>query len=210
MKFKKDFIIVHFQEGFFDTTNQRIRNTVKNTLEPLIANAQTTDIHVSFWEDDKVKDTTSVIPIPPLSERVSRFVARKGLIEDEYPLKGKEIILVGGWFGACINGAIESVMTEFFRSPLLLETSELTIRMPETGVYKETELLSELDDANIISGIVSAFDNSAAVTEPIVTNRGLRFKIIRTKTQETLTEQMVVPVPNNPKERMFDVVFLID
>lgn len=210
MKPAKDLIIVHFQEDFFDNTNQRIRTTVKNTLEPLVENAQKTDIHVSFWEDDTVLKTTSVIPIPPLSDKVSQFVARKGLVNTEYQLKGKEVILTGGWFGACINGAIESIMLAFFISPKLIETGELTIRMPKNGVYKKNELLAELDDANIINGIVSAFANSGAVTQPIVIDRGLRFKIIRPKTQETLTEQIVVPIPNNPKEPIFDVVFLID
>ncbi|MGH1384085.1 hypothetical protein [Kordia sp.] len=210
MELNKDLIIVHFQEDFFDNTNQRIKNTVKENLQPLVDAAQTTDIHVSFWEDNTIANTASVIPIPPLSEKVSQLDAEKGLLNTDYPLKGTEIILAGGWFGSCINGAIETVMSSFVKSPIIKKTGELTIRILENAVYKQNNLLSELDDSKIVSGIQGAFNDSSAVSEPVVQNRGLRFKIIRTKTQEIITEQIVVPLPDKPKERMFDVIFLID
>jgi len=64
MELKKDLIIVHFQEVFFNDTNQAVKKTVKNNLQPLVDAAQKIDIHVSFWEDLNTSNTTSVIPIP--------------------------------------------------------------------------------------------------------------------------------------------------
>ncbi|MEM6684987.1 MAG: hypothetical protein AAF617_04245 [Bacteroidota bacterium] len=210
MELKKDIIIVHFQEHFFNDTNQHIKNKVASTLQPLVDAALTTDIHVSFWEDNTVQNKTSVIPIPPLGKRVSQLDAPKGLLEKQYPLKGKEVILAGGWFGACINGAIETIMAAFFTNDVLLEEGELTIRMLQNGVYKESKLLSQLDNSKIINPIQSAFDLSGAITYPVVPERGLRYKIIRSKPQEILLERIVIPAPNNPTKPMFDIIFLLD
>lgn len=209
MELKKDVIIVHFQEGFFDNTNQDVKNTVKNNLQPLVNNALKTDIHVSFWEDTTIQNTASVIPIPPLGEKVSRFEAPAGL-NLSYKLHGPEVILTGGWFGACINGAIESIMSSFFNTTALLKTGELTIRMPQNTVYKFSELLADISDSNIKNGIESAFNNSTVQSKTVVKERGLRYRIIRSKTQETIVENVVVPAPSQPTEQMFDILFLLD
>ena len=209
MELKKDLIFVHFQEGFFDNTNQDVKNTVKTNLQPLVNNALKADIHLSFWEDTTIQNTTSVIPFSVIDKKVSRFEAPAGL-NSSYKLHGPEVILTGGWFGACINGAIESIMTSFFNTKALLKTGELTIRMPQKMVYKFSELLEDISDFNINSGIQSAFDNSTVSNKLIVKERGLRYRIIRSKTQETIAENIVVPAPSQPTEQMFDIVFLLD
>ncbi|MEM6720617.1 MAG: hypothetical protein AAF611_14915 [Bacteroidota bacterium] len=210
MELNKDLIIVHFQEGFFDKSNQQLKNTVKNNLQPLVDAALKTDIHLSFWEDSTVNGSVkSVIEIPQLgSDKVSRIEAPGGL-NLFYKLHGPEVILSGGWFGACINGAIESIMTAFFNTTVLLATGRLTIRMQQNAVYKFSELLADMSNKNIKNTIKSAFDNSTVPSKPEVQQRGLRYSIIRSKTQETIEERVVVPAPNQPSD-MFDIVFLLD
>ena len=82
--------------------------------------------------------------------------------------------------------------------------------MPQKTVFVFSELLENLLDSNIISKLQSAFDNSSAPNKLIVKERGLRYRIIRTATQETLTKRVVAPVPSQPVEQIFDVVFLLD
>lgn len=209
MKLKKDLIIVHFQEGFFNTSNQLVKNTVKTNLQRLVDAAMKTDIHVSFWEDNTIENPKSVITIPALGEKVSVFEAPAGVNLD-YTLRGPEVILTGGWFGACINNAIESIMTAFFNASELVATGELTIRLPENAVYKSSEVLADMLDANIKNGISSAFDNSFVPSREEVQKRGLQLRIVRAKTQVTLLDKTVVPAPNGSTSSKFHVLFLID
>ena len=209
MKHTNDLIIVHFQEGFFDSTNQDIKNTVLTTLTPMVKNAIKADMHVSFWEDTTSSNPTSVIDFSSFKNKISREDAPNG-VNESYVVHGAEITLTGGWFGACIKNAIRSVLLAFFKNTELIKTGELTIRMPAKAVYDEHELLADITDSNIGLDIVDALERSAVLNQLEVRERGLQVRIVKSKTQETILEKILVEVPTKPTLQIFDVVFLID
>ena len=142
MNFSKDLIVVHFQEGFFDNSNQTMKSIAKKRIGSLVDQAlKTSDIHISFWEDRTISDPSSVVPIPSNNEKVDRQNAPAGVVHN-YQLKGPEVILTGGWFGACINNAINSVIFSYFENTALADTGSLDIRLPLDAVYKFSDLLS--------------------------------------------------------------------
>ncbi|WP_430408982.1 hypothetical protein [Kordia sp.] len=209
MKHTNDLIIVHFQEGFFDNTNQDIKSTVLSTLTPMVKNAIKANMHVSFWEDVTSSDPTSIIDLSSFNKKVSREDAPGG-VNKSYIVHGAEITLTGGWFGACIKNAIRSILLAFFKNKELIKTGELTIRMPSKAVYDENELLADMSDANIGLDIVDALERSAVLNQLEVRERGLQVRIAKSKTQETILEKILVAVPHKPTLQIFDVVFLID
>ncbi|WP_046758758.1 hypothetical protein [Kordia jejudonensis] len=209
MRSVNDLIILHFQKGFFNMTNNRLKNIVKATLEPIVKRALQAKTHISFWLDPTFDDAKSVIKIPINSSRVTRADAPAG-VYNSYTLHGSEIILAGGWFGACMNNAIRSIMKSFFRNPSLAKTGELTIRMPGRAVYDQRNLLSEISNNNIAHDLVDALQRSKVLKKIEVKERGLQILIIKSQTNETILKKIIVAPPTMPTLEIFDIVFLID
>lgn len=210
MTFLKDLIVVHFQEGFFDSSNQNFKLKVKNEIQKLVDKAgRASDIHISFWEDRTIADAKSIITVPSIGDKVSTHDAPAGVLHG-YRLKGPEVILVGGWFGACINNAINSVIFAFFENADLVTTGALDIRLPRKAVYKSTEQLSDMLDANIKNGIEAAMNESVDVLakNSQIRDRGLRIKVLRAGEEPFFEKEVIAPQVKNAGTR-FEIAFLL-
>lgn len=211
MKFSKDLIIVHFQEGFFNSTLQKLKHKVKDEIELIVQKAsKALDIHISFWEDRTLADTTSIVSIPSVGNKVSTVDAPAGVVHN-YELKGPEVILVGGWFGACINNVINSILFSFFDDPDLAKTGSLDIRLLPKAIYKTSELLSEMSDTNIKNGIIAAFNESVDVLaqNESVGNRGLRIQVLRPGKAPFFEKNIIEPIVTGAGPQ-FLVSFILD
>ena len=214
MNFTKDLIIVHAQEFFFIEA-PTLKSTIKNELQSLVNKAmRSADIHISFWEDISIPKagSGSIIAIPNLKDKVSRIEADGGICSlIDYIIKGPEVILTGGWLGACINNAIISIMRAFFANPEVVKTGSLDIRLPVKAVYEKSELLADMTETDIKNNIVSAMDQAREVLlieSAEVRERGLRITILKAG-EAPFFEKVIVDREQEGDKLQFQIAFIL-
>ena len=156
----KDLIIVHFQEGFFTNENQALKNRAKQEIQKLVnIGLANNDTRIAFWLDKDVKGVASVIPIDLTKKNITEEIAPCGA-NDDYSLQTNEVLVTGGWFGACIKFSVTSLVTVFLDNERLTNIGTLDVRLKRKAIFDTTELLEKQSKNNIQIDLLASFDET--------------------------------------------------